>query len=116
MPTVHVVINWPDGTPSLPEAACARVTVEDVSYADAPARVLGETMVRELTVATSVDATVDVGAVDARSDITVRVHVSRSGAMPTRVAPGDLLTTQSYPVLTHGHGSTVVVVPQIIAG
>jgi hypothetical protein len=114
MPTIDVHIEWPPDTEPLPDSARARVTVEDVSRADAASRVLGEAVLDGLSLNRAAIARVDVGEVDPRADVIVRVHVSRRGDPSSAVAKGDLVTTQSYPVLTHGHGDSVVVHPKVI--
>jgi uncharacterized lipoprotein YbaY len=109
MTTVNVRIDWPEGLEPLPQSARARVTVEDASRADAPSQVLGEAVLEGLSIEKPASAQIAVDDVDPRADVIVRVHVSRSGEPSQAVAAGDLITTQSYPVLTHGHGDNVVV-------
>jgi uncharacterized lipoprotein YbaY len=114
MATVNVRIEWPEGMEPLPEAARARVTVEDASYADASSQVLGEAVLEDLSTEQPASAQIAVDDVDPRADIIVCVHVSRGGG--PAVAVGDLVTTQSYPVLTHGYGDSVVVRPRVVGG
>lgn len=134
MTSVTVQIEWPPELEALPEAARARVTVEDVSFADASSTVVGETVLTHLATDRPAVAVVEVGEVDPRADLSVRVHifsgdrdradrepVDREPAAgdgadrgPARVEVGDLVTTQSYPVLTYGYGDTVVVTPRVV--
>ncbi|MFW5473205.1 YbaY family lipoprotein [Knoellia sp. CPCC 206450] len=113
MATVHVRIEWPDGV-EMPAAARCRVTVENVSRLDAASTVVGETVVEDLDPDAPVDVEVDVPHVDDGSDLVVRVHVVDGARRGREVEAGDLLTTQSHPVLTRGRGSEVVVHPRRI--
>jgi putative lipoprotein len=87
-------------------AADIVVEIEDVSRADAAAQVIGEQ--RQEGVAVTPGGTVPFeievpsGSVDERHIYSLRAHVdvTRSGT----VEVGDLVSTQSYPVLTRGHG------------
>ena len=85
------------------------VVVEDVSRADAPSQVVAQ--VRQPRVPLRDGATlpfaVDVpaGRIDPQSSYGVRVHIDTSGS--GEVERGDLVSTQAYPVLTHGHGAEV---------
>jgi hypothetical protein len=85
MARVNVQIEWPDDLRALPEHAQARVTVEDVTRADASSVVIAERVLDDLAVDPSAVAEVE---------------------------SGDLVSTQSHPVLTHGHGDSVVVRPR----
>jgi uncharacterized lipoprotein YbaY len=114
MSTVNVQIEWPEGLEPLPDSARARVTVEDASLADASSQVLGEAVLDGLSTEEPASAEIAVDDVDPRADIIVRVHVSRDGDPSRAIAEGDLITTQSHPVLTHGHGDSVVVRPQAV--
>lgn len=105
------------GTIVLPREAELRepaeliVQVEDVSRADAPSEVVGEYRLRleRLTPGEEVPFTVEVA--EARIDPThlysIRAHVDYSGT--GNVKRGDLITTQSYPVLSRGYGDSAVV-------
>ncbi|HEX8851055.1 MAG TPA: YbaY family lipoprotein [Gemmatimonadaceae bacterium] len=97
----------PEGTPSTPITLI--VQVEDVSRADAPSLVVAELRrsgVR-LSPGDEVPFEVDVpaGVIDPKHHYSVRVHVDASGS--GNMSRGDLITTQSYPVLTWGHGTEV---------
>ncbi|CAN7254859.1 hypothetical protein [Knoellia sp. LjRoot47] len=111
MSTVHVRIEWPSGEP-LPDDACARIAVEDVSALDAPSTVVAETVVEDLDTTGATEADLDVPDVEAGTDLVVRVHVTPSARRGTPVQVGDLVTTQAHPVLTRGHGASVVVQPR----
>lgn len=106
--TVHGRIDLPDtGVPA--RAAAVVVRVEDVSRADAPSIVVGERRMADVAIGSRESLTyqVDVPAeeLDERNLYVVSVHVDVTGAGEIR--KGDLITMQSYPVLTRGHGDVV---------
>jgi hypothetical protein len=107
--TVTVQIEWPDSMRALPDNARARVTVEDTTRSDEPSVVIGEALLDDLDPGQPVVALVEVGDVDPDADLTVRVQVSDASRKALGVEVGDLVSTQSHPVLTRGHGATVVV-------
>ncbi len=108
MARVKVQLEWPDDLGALPEGARARVTVEDTSQSDAASVVLAETEL-DLGAGTVPATELDVPEVDPSSDVIVRVHVSPAGRRAAGVEVGDLISTQSHPVLTRGFGDSVVV-------
>jgi hypothetical protein len=114
MARVNVQIEWPDDLRALPEHAQARVTVEDVTLADASSVVIAERVLDDLAVDQPAVAEVEVGEVDPRANLVVRVHVTGAGRQTREVEVGDLVSTQSHPVLTHGHGDSVVVRPRVV--
>lgn len=96
--SVSVLITRP-----VPAGGTVRVRVEDTSRADAATTVIAdlvEPLSGPLTAGAQRTFTVAVPDVDARARYNVRVHVDVSGS--GEVSAGDLVTTQSYPVLTHG--------------
>ena len=109
MPRVAVQIEWPDGLATLPGGARARVTVEDATRADASSIVLGETVLTNLDPAVTTVAHVVVPDVDPGSLVIARVHVLSARRGTGDVERGDLISTQSHPVLTRGYGDSVVV-------
>ena len=109
MPQVSVQIEWPPGLTTLPPDAMAHVTVEDATRADASSVVVAETVLADLDPSRPAVAQVDVGEVDPAADLVVRVQVSPGSGRALGVEVGDLITTQSHPVLTRGHGDAVVV-------
>jgi hypothetical protein len=114
MARVNVQIEWPDDLRALPEHAQARVTVEDVTLADASSVVIAERVLDDLAVDQPAVAEVEVGEVDPKANLIVRVHVTDAGRPTRDVEAGDLVSTQSHPVLTHGHGDSVVVRPRVV--
>ena len=114
MPASHAV----RGEVVLPSAGIAAGTaevtiqVEDVSRADAPSIVIGEQRMSGVAVGAGgvLPFTIEIpaGLVDGRRNYSVRAHISRSGS--NEVSVGDLVSTQSYPVLTRGFGDRVRIV------
>jgi hypothetical protein len=96
--TLSGEIHFPADAPSL-MAADVRVLVEDVSRVDAAAPVVAETLLSGVDTgpgaALEFSLTVDVN--DA-THYNLRVHVDTDASGDVSV--GDLITTQSYPVLT----------------
>ncbi len=114
MSRVSVQIEWPPGLTALPPDARAHVTVEDATRADASSVVLAETVLADLDVSRPAVAEVEVGEVDPGASLVVRVQVSPTDRKALGVEVGDLITTQSHPVLTRGHGDSVVVPLQVV--
>jgi putative lipoprotein len=98
------------------EAAELVVQVEDVSRADAPSRVVGEQRLRDVHLARGgrlpFQVEVPADSVDPGLSYSLRAHVDVSGS--GEVEPGDLLTTQSYPVLTPEQADSETVAVQRI--
>lgn len=114
MPLVHVKIQWPTGIEPLPDDAITRVTVEDATRADASSVVVGESVLHSVDTTSPSTAVVEVGDIDPSGYYIVRLHVDRQGRGARDVEKGDIITTQSYPVLTRGHGDHVVLEAQQI--
>jgi hypothetical protein len=106
---VSVQIQWPDGLENLPPGSRARVTVEDATEADASSTVLAETVLEDLDPATAPVAEIDVPDVSPHAVVIARVQVTPGRRDLGGVEVGDLISTQSHPVLTRGHGDSVVV-------
>ena len=91
------------------ETADLVVQVEDVSRADAPSIVIAEQRRSGVSLrgGAVLPFAVKVPAelIDERHRYSVRVHTDVSGSGEVEV--GDLVSTQSYPVLTHGYGNEV---------
>jgi putative lipoprotein len=89
------------------EPADLIVRVEDVSRADAPSVVIAEQRQSDISLrgGAVLPFLVEVPAelVDEHHDYSVRVHVDVSGSGEVNV--DDLVSTQSYPVLTRGRGN-----------
>lgn len=86
-----------------PEAALIVVAVEDVSRADAPSTVVAEQHLEHVSLAggeVAFDVDVPSGLIEERAYYSVRVHVDVTGT--GIVERGDLVSTQSHPVLTGG--------------
>ena len=88
-----------------------RVLLEDVSEADAPARVVATAMIADARVVPGgrLAATLQLPAhsIDPQRQYNVRVHMSTRDS--NAVQSGDLVSTQSVPVLTQGHPSSALV-------
>jgi putative lipoprotein len=93
------------------EAAEVVVQVEDVSRADAPSLVVAEHRMQHVHLAGAgvlpFEVAVPAHLIDERMSYSVRVHVDVSGSGQVEI--GDLITTQTYPVLTHGFPDRVEV-------
>jgi uncharacterized lipoprotein YbaY len=87
------------------------IYVEDISRADAPSIVIGVQRQEGIFLqgGSTLQFQVEVSEkrLDSRHMYSVRVHidVSKSG----EVTVGDFVSTQTYPVLTHGYGTSVKV-------
>lgn len=115
MPQVKGVVVIPPG--DLPDqAAQVVVRVEDVSRADAPSRVVGEQRFHQVTLQGSgqvaFEITVPDDLVDDKAIYSVMAHVDVSGS--GQIERGDLISTQSYPVLTRGYPAETTVKVQKI--
>jgi len=85
-------------------AATARVSVEDVSMADASSITLAATTIdnicHRLGEVLRINFQVFGPVFDEEAHYSVRVHIDLQGSGD--VSPGDYMTTQNYPVLTFG--------------
>ncbi|HYJ28954.1 MAG TPA: YbaY family lipoprotein [Allosphingosinicella sp.] len=98
----------PDAVPA--GAHLLRVRIEDVSRADAAAATAGEVEIAlagPLPPGATIPFEVPVGTVDPKARYSVRVHLDCHGT--GEIESGDLISTQSYPVLTLGAPATVEV-------
>ncbi len=102
-------IHFPEGTPAF-AGATVRVSLLDVTRADAPSRVIVEETIPHAShpggAGGSFAFALRAGTVDARARYVVRVHVDVDN--DGRVSQGDYVTNASYPVLTFGHPNRVV--------
>jgi len=104
---------FPDDCPVL-TAANATVEVRDVSIADLPSTLVGHVVFVNIELVPNgvLPFSIEVGQVDLSRSFGVRAHVDVNG--DGKVAPGDLISTQSLPVLTHGAPNYVVVPMTVI--
>ncbi len=109
MARVSVQIEWPPGLTSLPPDTRARVTLEDATRADASSVVVAETVLDDLDLSRPAVAELDAGEVDPAANLVVRVQVAPGSRKALGIELGDLISTQSHPVLTRGFGDSVVV-------
>jgi putative lipoprotein len=108
-------IELPSG--NLPsEAKQLVVQIEDVSRADAPSQVIAESRHSGIPLmpGASIPFKIEVPAdkLDEEHSYSIRAHVDVSGS--GRVDSGDLVSTQSYPVLTRGYGESARVKVKIV--
>ena len=91
------------------KAASLVIQIEDVSRLDTPSPVICEERQVDVTLEPGGHLAFELHAhadlVDPRNDYSVRVHIDINGS--GQVERGDLITMQSYPVLTHGYGNDV---------
>lgn len=101
---VHGEILLPlEGVPE--RAATVVVQVEDVSRADAPSRVIAERRLDQVLLRAgevlAFEIEVPAELIDERRSYSVAAHLGVS--LTDHVEVGDLITTQSHPVLTRGY-------------
>ena len=93
-----------EGLPSGPVDVV--VKVEDVSRADAPSTVVGQQIRKTLSLSPGETLPFEIEVpderIDERASYSLSAHVRAAGS--EAVKPGDLITTESFPVLTRGYG------------
>jgi uncharacterized lipoprotein YbaY len=103
-------VQFPEDTPAFSDGTI-RVSLLDVTRADAPARTVAEQRIANVChpggPGEGVSFVLRVSGVNARARYEVRAHVDLDG--DGRVSPGDYISTQSYPVLTSGHPDRLMV-------
>jgi hypothetical protein len=106
MPEVIVRVELPAGIAPTEPVAHIRIVVEDVSLADAAAEPVAETILEDVGLRDlrALEVAVEVDQYDERRHYACRVHVDREGT--GEVERGDLISTASHPVLTHGYALT----------
>lgn len=114
MPTVRVRIEWPPGLRLTGGVGTARVTVENVTHADAPSHTVAEQRVPVRDTTVPLETALDIPHVEDSAHYNVRVHVSPSDPTTTEVKRGDVISIQSYPVLTFGNPDAVIVTPRVV--
>lgn len=87
-------------------AATVYVRLEDVSFADRPSAVIAEQVIPGVSRG-PVAIDLRSAPLDPRGSYSVRVHVDVDG--DGQITPGDYVSTESYPVLTHGHPANITV-------
>jgi hypothetical protein len=107
-PTVHVTVRLPA---ALSTAPTLRVWLEDVSFVDrAAGRIVEIQQPIPASHGGTVQITLCIPEVDKTRRYAVRAHLEMQ--QTGGVCRGDFISDQSYPVLTFGHASTVVVTLQ----
>ncbi len=103
-------IRFPEGSPPF-LGATVRVSLLDVTRADAPSRPVAEQTIRDFSHQGGAGGGVRFALrgerLDVRTRYEVRVHVDVDG--DGKVSRGDYITTESYPVLTFGHPDRVTI-------
>ena len=99
-PIVQGQVQFERDAPTFVDAT-VRVQLEDVTLADAPARVVAEQVIPGVSYTNRSGASVSfalesVERLDERARYNLRVHVDIAGT--GRVTPGDFITQESYPV------------------
>jgi putative lipoprotein len=100
MATVRIRLGVPAGAADA--WGTVRVSVQDVTFPDMPATVVGERIVPPGPLGELDEIPVEVDDPDADGRYVVRVHVDMSGS--GAVERGDLVAAAPVPVLTQGHG------------
>jgi uncharacterized lipoprotein YbaY len=108
--TVTGAVRLPAGTPPF-IGATVRVSLLDVTRADAPARLVAEQTIPDAShpggAGEGFVFALRAPSIDTRARYVVRAHIDVDGS--GRVSPGDYVTATSYPVLTAGYPDRVVV-------
>ncbi len=95
----------------LPPQAKAYVRLLDTSLADAAAKTVAEAVFEDIARKVNEGETIKFileGEIqDERGDYTVSAHIDADG--DGKMSPGDFISMQSYPVITHGSPSQVTV-------
>ncbi len=103
-PLVSGSISFDEDAPAF-SGATIYVRLEDVSYADASAKLVAEQIMRNVSRRAGggeeLEFKLHGRIADERASYSVRVHVDVDG--DGEVSLHDHITTQSYPVLTQGH-------------
>ena len=103
---VRGTILLDEGSPS-GEGATLHVILEEVSRADAPAREVGRVDLAggSLSSRAPLEFVLVAPTLDPKARYEVRAHLDRRGS--SAFSPGDQITMESHPVLTHGFPSEV---------
>ena len=109
-PPIHGVILFAATSQAI-QGATVYVRLEDVSRADAAARVVREAVLRDVTYvpgqATPLEWSLEGQALDERGQYAVRVHVDVDG--DGHINRGDYISTESYPISRPEQSSTMSV-------
>ena len=97
--------------PQLPSDAKAHVRLLDTSMADAPSRLVAETVLKDISqqanLGNPIPFVLNGDPPHERGSYTISVLVDLDG--DGKASPGDFINTQSYPVLTFGYPNNVSV-------
>ncbi|MFI7336558.1 hypothetical protein ACIBUY_01290 [Streptomyces sp. NPDC050085] len=107
MRNVEIAVRLAPGTEPPKGPVTLRVQVEEITAADAPARIVARTAATDVDLAAAPHLTLAVPPPDPRARYTVRVHADVDGSGV--VAPEDFVSVQSNSVLTQGSSGTIQV-------
>jgi len=99
---------WFDDAAGQFAGATLRVKLEETSRADAPAREISQLVISNYSHFSGeppADFVLSTDSIELSARYEVRVHLDLDGN--GEYAAGDQITTQSYPVLTHGYPDTI---------
>jgi hypothetical protein len=105
MRSVEIAVSVAPGAPVPDVPVTLRAQVEEVTAADAPARIVSRVVAPGIRLSGITRLTLDVPPPDPHARYTVRVHADLDGSGV--IATGDLVSTRSHPVLTEGSPDTV---------
>jgi hypothetical protein len=107
MRNVEIAVCLAPGTKAPRSTVTLRAQVEEITAADAPARVVSRTAERGVDLTAAPRLTLEVPPPDPRARYTVRVHADVDGS--GSVAPEDFVSVRGNPVLTQGSPDTIAV-------
>ncbi|MBO1330826.1 YbaY family lipoprotein [Streptomyces sp. VRA16 Mangrove soil] len=99
MRNVEIAVCLAPGATAPSRPVTLRVQIEEITAADAPARVVARTTEPGVDLAAPPQVVLAVPPPDPRARYTVRVHADVDGS--GLIAPEDFVSVQSTPVLTH---------------
>ncbi|WP_447041537.1 hypothetical protein [Streptomyces sp. DSM 118878] len=104
---VEIAVRIAPGTPPPRGTVTLRARVEEITAADAPARVVSRTAESGVDLTAAPRLTLEVPPPDPRARYTVRVHADVDGS--GSVAPEDFVSVRGNPVAAHGGPDTIAV-------
>ncbi|QEU90316.1 hypothetical protein [Streptomyces kanamyceticus] len=107
MRNVEIAVRLAPGATPPRGTVTLRAQVEEITAADARARVVSRTAERGVDLGAGARLTLEVPRPDPAARYTVRVHADIDGS--GAVAPEDFVSVRSNPVLTHGGPDAVTV-------
>lgn len=112
---IDVAVKFPESAAKA-SGATLYLRLEDITYADAPAHLVAEVIVQDISVPPSapLQATLRVGQERVQQEClySVRAHLDVDG--DGRVSIGDWVSTQIHPVLTRGNPTRVAIALKMV--